>query len=819
MYRSSKPNRILVYCRVSQSLTAKFYLQFNRWACRDRRYLIKLDKTWYKKYGVTYPGICQWDESYDDTPANLTCKLHYCDNATAPPEGNNFNFTKTSHLKELNGYFWYSCKSGLYIEADTEYKTKKHLKVTCAPSGEWEYPSPWPQCSQTVTCADPGNSPGVTRSQHSGQEHGYLAQLKYICSDPRKWIKETGSSSLAAQIYNKCHWRRSYPVNGSQLECHMHHCGHPYDHPGAHDPPPEDNHIALVTPSGWDLTKWQIKFGSSVTYKCEGSRYIENSEVDPTLTEYEVECNTTGTYKIPTLASQSWPNCTETVKCCQPPGKPTNGSINGVFGYDGSREWVTPAVDQQDTFNTSVLYKCAKGSEFKETKSHSPSLTNRCQWNKAWKYPELPPCEVTHCTHPSEHNLPPQKNNIDLVADGRDNDTWKVNIDDTITYKCDGSRYFENDEVDPTVTELKVKCLNTGEYESPAVLDVPWPNCTETTQCGKPPAKPSNGSVNGNFGFDGAISWLWGSADLADSYNTSVEYKCAPGSQFEISSEHSRTIRNRCQWNKEWSPHPSLPPCVVTHCVHPADHNPPPEDNHIALVVPQDWTNDTWEVSFGDTITYKCDEPRYFENDEVDPTMTELEVKCLTTGEYESPPVLSAPWPNCTETVKCGQPPAKPVNGIINGVSGFDGSIQWLYSAPELQDTYNTTVKYFCANGSKFDTNSSTAGEALSLGTRCQWDKQWAPYSSLPPCKVTHCIEPFNIPEDSFLEQVTPAWTKVEAKKEYRCQGMKGDGTHTRFFEKDRTKSSFDMKCQSDGTYLFKDERKSWPTCLEGKFV
>ena len=23
----------------------------------------------------------------------------------------------------------------------------------------------------------------------------------------------------------------------------------------------------------------------------------------------------------------------------------------------------------------------------------------------------------------------------------------------------------------------------------------------------------------------------------------------------------------RCQWDKQWSPHPALPPCLVTHCV------------------------------------------------------------------------------------------------------------------------------------------------------------------------------------------------------------------------------------------------------------
>ena len=78
--------------------------------------------------------------------------------------------------------------------------------------------------------------------------------------------------------------------------------------------------------------------------------HIEKDEIDPTETEYTVECSNLGVYNIPTLAGESWPNCTETVKCGQPPAKPSNLSINGVFGYEGSIEWLSPAADLQDTY-------------------------------------------------------------------------------------------------------------------------------------------------------------------------------------------------------------------------------------------------------------------------------------------------------------------------------------------------------------------------------------------------------------------------------------------------------------------------------------
>ena len=70
-----------------------------------------------------------------------------------------------------------------------------------------------------------------------------------------------------------------------------------------------------------------------------------------------------------------------------------------------------------------------------------------------------------------------------------------------------------------------------------------------------------------------------------------------------------------------------------------------------------------------------------------------------------------------------------------------------------LQDTYNSTIQYFCKNGSQFDTDSVEGGDAISVEIRCQWNKDWFPYkTTLPTCKITHCITPFPIPPDTKLE-------------------------------------------------------------------
>ena len=191
---------------------------------------------------------------------------------------------------------------------------------------------------------------------------------------------------------------------------------------------------------------------------------------------------------------------------------------------------------------------------------------------------------------------------------------------------------------------------------------------------------------------------------------------------------------------------------------------------------------------------------------------TELKVECLDTGIYNIPPIQGDEWPNCTATVRCGDPPSKPINNRINGTDGHDGSITWLNN--NNQDVYNTSVKYKCADGSQFDTSDNSAGDTVSLVKRCRWDKTWTPDTTLPACFVTYCIHRYPIPADTFLREITSAWTGVGQRKQYECQGRRGN-RHTRFWESDRSKSTFDMLCLPDGTYSFDNLRESWPTCIE----
>ena len=80
---------------------------------------------------------------------------------------------------------------------------------------------------------------------------------------------------------------------------------------------------------------------------------------------------------------------------------------------------------------------------------------------------------------------------------------------------------------------------------------------------------------------------------------------------------------------------------------------------------------------------------------------------------------------------------------------------------------------YRCVNGSQFDTNRDGYGDRIALGTRCKWNKKWQPYSDrkgLPACKITHCVEPFEIPPDTALQVFIQNISNVEVRYVQRCR-------------------------------------------------
>ena len=356
------------------------------------------------------PGVtrlearCLWYRNYSLVPADLECVLAYCDNPVSLPNSNGakYNFTwDGALLTNLSQTIFYPCQDDHRLEGDTTSKSQAEggLSVECGEEGEYLYPPTWPQCSSTVVCQDPGNTDLVLRTYKSGADLAYWSVLRYVCQDPRQWIKTAeASSSLSAALETRCEWRRTFPLDGSSLVCQIHHCRHPHDEPGSHQPPPADHQLSLVEREDWD-----VGFSEEISYRCHPNTHIESEEIDPSQTSVSVSCLAgVGEFNTPVRQGASWPNCTETVVCGQPPLPPVNGS----------RVWLSPGSELQETYNTNITYSCQDGSQFDtdgDGAGDSLSVTIRCQWNKQWApHTSLPPCYVTHCVEP--FNIPEETN-------------------------------------------------------------------------------------------------------------------------------------------------------------------------------------------------------------------------------------------------------------------------------------------------------------------------------------------------------------------------------------------------------------------------
>ena len=252
---------------------------------------------------------CQWNTTYSLTPLDLECVLTYCDNATVEPNTNglNYNFSEPYTLKLIGQSFDYYCQDNYRLEEDVTNKWDASNKsyAYCDTDGMFKYHNPWPQCSETVTCPDPGNSSGVTRTYISGSDLQYDAILEYKCDDPRKWIKHEGDDNtlLFAFKQNRCHWRQSFPLDGTTFVCVIHHCRHPHDDPGSHPPPGPEYNISLVNRADWD-----VAFSDSVTYRCDNNTYIENDDIDKNDAQIQVDCiDFVGEYNTPVKQGEYWP--------------------------------------------------------------------------------------------------------------------------------------------------------------------------------------------------------------------------------------------------------------------------------------------------------------------------------------------------------------------------------------------------------------------------------------------------------------------------------------------------------------------------------
>ena len=567
-------------------------------------------------------------------------------------------------------------------------------------------------------------------------------------------IREIGSGdSPTATVGARCLWDETYSPAVGQLECILSYCDNITDTPNT-----DGSNYNFI----WDNKV--VPLNDVVQYPCKAGMKVENEtdtkeEADSFI---RIKCGQDGMFRYPS----PWPKCYDNV-ICEDPGTPADFNSTSY----------TTTTTTTTTPKPWVAYDVRSSTYLKITGANS--VGNRLGTRIGQSNP-LECCNDCRAEHGTR---------INLIRHGISGQ-W-----------CECFSY--NGNLD-------------GKFHSGS-------NSRTTTRCGDP--------RDDGFPLEGrrkkrAVEYTFETSGTSLTYKSMISYHCSDPRQYiyQASQQEAQLRYSECQWKKKFTVNVTELECRIHHCshphLHPGSHEPPPSENNLNLLTPfNHWTLAHWHISFGSQITYVCPANQFFEEPDpvvVSPVQRSLDVECLTTGTYAIPPNTQYPkWPNCTATVRCGQPPPKPVDGAINGTFGFDGSIEWLYDAPDLQDTYDTWVEYRCANGSQFDTNDDGLGDEVFLRSRCQWDKTWS-LPALPPCYVTQCVLPFPLPADTYLEEITNAWTDVDSKKEYRCQNNTG-GVATMFWESDRTKSTFSMHCKPDGTYDFNGARETWPTCLTGK--
>ena len=124
--------------------------------CRDIRYKIRLrneDETELK-----IQSICLWDTRYSVYPQDLECVLEYCTNSTLHVNDlYNYDYQGSENdLVRLGESIVYPCRGSMRLENSTRTKLEadQEISVKCGEDGYFQYPEPWPQCLEHISCGD-----------------------------------------------------------------------------------------------------------------------------------------------------------------------------------------------------------------------------------------------------------------------------------------------------------------------------------------------------------------------------------------------------------------------------------------------------------------------------------------------------------------------------------------------------------------------------------------------------------------------------------------------------------------------------------------
>jgi hypothetical protein len=224
---------------------------------------------------------------------------------------------------------------------------------------------------------------------------------------------------------------------------------------------------------------------------------------------------------------------------------------------------------------------------------------------------------------------------------------------------------------------INITCGSDGFYKYPSS----WPQCSVNITCQDPGITP-----------DLQITPVPGTP-TGFSYLSQMEFSCIDKRKYlkitGTSNPLAPSITTTCLWRKLYNVSANQLSCILDHCAHPYNDDgsfpPPPQENNLALV--EDTRTASSFVPFSSFIIFNCSSGMYIETNQTDPTQTQVFVQCLpTVATYNIPTITNTyifntslpaaksfrlgQWPNCTRTVKCGQPLAPPTNGSIIWING-----------------------------------------------------------------------------------------------------------------------------------------------------
>ena len=297
------------------------------------------------------------------------------------------------------------------------------------------------------------------------------------------------------------------------------------------------------------------------------------------------------------------------------------------------------------------------------------SVTATCSWNTTFTVnPSDVECVLTYCANGTGLPINNVNNFVSVVKEGGGNYDIQngevIELGKTLKYNCKDGHRLQNDTDNKGQADdfIRVTCSN-GNFIYPD----PWPECVRTIQCKDPGSnvelvrKEKNNFNN-------------------HTYEDKLEYSCLDQRSYikvnGSSKAFAPSIVSTCEWRQIYDVDVNKLICKIDHCGHPhsgnGSHPAPPPEYNISLVE-TDPTRNKY-VPFGYNVMYKCDANTFIENEEIDPTKTNITVQCQTdTGIY----LIPNAWPNCTETVTCGPPPSPPEGGTIIWMNGTENEVNF----------------------------------------------------------------------------------------------------------------------------------------------